>query len=85
MASEHRPNAQTTSNSRFNWILLGFIAVAAFYLISEHRAHLLSVLPFLILLACPLLHLFMHRGYGRHVSHRHESTPSGESNRKNPS
>jgi hypothetical protein len=27
-------------------------------------------LPFLFLLACPLLHLFMHGGHGSHGGHR---------------
>ncbi|WP_284431806.1 DUF2933 domain-containing protein [Rugosibacter aromaticivorans] len=45
------------------WIV--FAAIAAFYLWTEHRAHLLGVLPFLLLLACPLMHLFMHGGHGR--------------------
>ena len=49
-----------------SWVLLGFLAIAAFFLLSEHRAHVFGVLPFLLLLACPLLHFFMHgrRGHG---------------------
>jgi hypothetical protein len=39
-----------------------FLAIAAFFLWVEHRAHLLGALPWLLLAACPLLHLFMHRG-----------------------
>lgn len=41
-------------------------AVFAYLLWMEHRTHLLAVLPYLILLLCPLLHLFMHRGHGGH-------------------
>lgn len=41
-----------------------FLAAAAFYLLSEHTAHLWGILPWLIVLACPVLHLFMHRGHG---------------------
>ena len=52
--------------SRYGWVLLGFLAIAGFYLITEHRAHTLGVLPILLLLACPLLHLFMHGGHGSH-------------------
>ena len=49
------------------WVaLLGFLVVAAFFLFSEHRAHALGVVPYLLLLACPLLHFFVHRGHGRH-------------------
>ena len=43
-----------------------FLAIAIFFLWEEHRAHILGALPYLLLLACPLLHLFMHRGHGRH-------------------
>ena len=32
--------------------------------ISEHRAHFFGALPFLLLLACPLMHVFMHGGRG---------------------
>lgn len=55
-----------------NWILVAFLAIAAFFLITEHTAHVLGALPYLILLACPLLHFFMHRGHGGH-GHRHGS------------
>ncbi|MGE3843082.1 MAG: DUF2933 domain-containing protein [Vicinamibacterales bacterium] len=41
-----------------------FLVVAAFFLWTEHRAHLFGWLPYLILLACPVIHLFMHRGHG---------------------
>jgi len=43
--------------------LLGFAAIAGFFLLSEHRAHALQWLPWVILLACPLLHVFMHGGH----------------------
>lgn len=66
---EHDPkNAGCKSwwESRSNWVLLAFLAIAGFYLITEHRAHVFGALPFLILLACPLMHVFMHRGHGGH-------------------
>ena len=40
-----------------------FLAIAAFFLWEEHRAHLLGALPYLLFLACPLMHIFMHRGH----------------------
>jgi Protein of unknown function (DUF2933) len=52
--------------SRSGIVLLGFLAVAGFYLVTEHTAHFFGVLPFLIFLACPLMHLFMHHGHGGH-------------------
>lgn len=48
--------------SRGALVLLGFLLISAFFLFSEHRAHFFGVLPYLLLLACPLLHLFMHHG-----------------------
>lgn len=54
--------------SRENWVLIGFLAIAGFYLVTEHTAHLFGALPYLLLLACPLMHIFMHRGHGRHGS-----------------
>ncbi|NIA56166.1 DUF2933 domain-containing protein [Massilia sp. TW-1] len=50
---------------RGKWVFLGFIAVALFFLWTEHRAHLLGALPYLLFLACPLMHLF-HHGHGHH-------------------
>ena len=52
--------------SRYALGLLVFGAVAAYFLLSEHRAHFFGALPFLLLLACPLMHMFMHRGHGGH-------------------
>ncbi len=48
------------------WVLLGFLAIAGFFLVSEHQAHVFGVLPYLLLAACPLLHWLMHRGHGGH-------------------
>jgi hypothetical protein len=52
-----------------------FGAIAAFFLWQEHRAHLLGALPYLLLLSCPLIHLFLHRGHG----HGSEPASSGGS------
>ena len=32
----------------------------------EHWGHALGTLPYLLILACPLMHLFMHRGHHQH-------------------
>jgi len=53
--------------SRF--VFFGFLAVGAFFLITEHRAHVYGFLPFLLLAACPLMHLFHHRGHGHGPGH----------------
>lgn len=54
-----------------NWAAMLALAAIGFYLITQHSAHLLGVLPWLILLACPFLHFFMHRGHGGHAHSGH--------------
>lgn len=34
------------------------VLVAAFFVLREHWGHVAGLLPYLLLLACPLLHLF---------------------------
>lgn len=58
------------------WLLL---TIAAFYLLTEHQAHLalgLPYLPFLLLAACPLIHVFGHGGHGGHRGHLQQRPPS---------
>lgn len=45
-------------------VFCAFLLIAAFFILTEHRAHLFGWLPLLLLAACPLLHLFHHRGHG---------------------
>ena len=59
------------------WAWLALAVVLGFFLFTEHRAHLFGALPFLLVLHCPLMHLFMHHGHG---SHTHGSAPSAGPN-----
>lgn len=61
-------------------VFLSFAAIAAYFLITEHRAHLLGILPFLLLAACPLLHFFHHRGHdhGSDEGSRPDSRPPSQ-------
>ena len=57
-----------TSRYAIGLIVIG--AVAGYFLLTEHRAHFFGALPFLLLLACPLMHVFMHHGHGGvHAGH----------------
>ena len=62
-------------STRSSWVLLGFLGIAGYFLITEHRAHVIAVLPWLFLLACPLMHLFMHGGHGTHGGHHGHAAP----------
>ena len=50
-----------------SWPII-FIAAAGIYVVFKYVSNLGSLLPFLILALCPLMHVFMHRGHGGHKS-----------------
>ncbi len=64
MSHDHHQPPGFRWRSPLGIALLGFLAITGFFLIAEHRAHALGVLPFVLLLLCPLLHLFGHGGHG---------------------
>ncbi len=56
--------------SRINqWVLWIGLAAAVAWMFFRHSEHVVTLLPFLILLACPLMHLFGHGGHGGHGRH----------------
>ncbi len=78
MRTESQTNDDSTHarhERRIRWGWWFFAAVGLFYLLSEHRAHLFGILPYLLLLACPLMHLFMHHGH-----HGHHGQEGGQHN-----
>jgi hypothetical protein len=46
--------------SRLALVMCLFISVLGVYLVITHTGHVLTVLPYILLIACPLLHLFGH-------------------------
>lgn len=76
----NNPSGQSTAppfwRSRYGIGLLVFGAIAAYFLLTEHRAHFFGALPYLLLLACPLMHVFMHHGHGGHGHHRGDNEPN---------
>lgn len=76
---QHEPDRRARSfwRSRYGIGLLVFAAIALFFLLTEHRAHTLGALPYLLLAASPLLHIFMHGGHG-HGSRDHDQRPSDD-------
>ncbi|MDF0521264.1 DUF2933 domain-containing protein [Bradyrhizobium yuanmingense] len=61
-----RPQAGMSTRAKAGLVLLGFLVVAGALLFTEHQAHVLGLLVWLPLIACPLMHVFMHGGHGRH-------------------
>lgn len=52
------------------WTLALAVAALGVYLFVSHTGHVVAALPYLLLLACPLMHLFMHRGHGHQHGRR---------------
>ncbi len=68
------------------WVFWGFLLIGAYFLITEHRAHVFQYLPFLLLLACPLMHLFHgHGGHGGHRGGESSGESAGEQKGRTPS
>lgn len=81
---EGRDTPPSFWSSRYAIGLVVIGGVAAYFLLTEHLAHVVGALPFLLLLACPLMHVFMHHGHGGHGHHRHhkpDDASSSESQR----
>ena len=74
MERDQRQNDRS-SGSIGKYVLIGFMLVAGFFLFTEHRAHLFGILPYLLLAACPLMHLFGHR-HGGHGGHGKDESKS---------
>lgn len=64
----HKSNAFGLS-----WIIVGILSFTVIYLIGYHGAHLAAFLPFAFLLGCAAMHLFMHRGHGKHGNHENSN------------
>lgn len=82
--STRRPMPEPRIHSRSWWAFAGFVVIAAFFLFTEHRAHLFGALPYLLLLACPFLHMFGHGGHGGHGGHETEHARGGHVDHESP-
>ncbi len=78
MNMQEQPQQSKWYQSRLTWVLLGFIAIGGFFLVTEHTAHVLGALPFVLLLLCPLMMLFMHGGHGGHGRHDEQPPQGGQ-------
>jgi hypothetical protein len=76
---DHSHKHEDPTLGRGKWVLIGFLIIAGFFLFTEHRAHLLGILPYMLILACPLMHLF-HHGHG----HKHQGGNSSHPTNKRP-
>ena len=78
METERKFSFSGWLRSRTGLVLMAFLAIAAFYLVTEHTAHVFGFLPWALLLLCPLLHLFMHGGHGGHGGNGDDTGSPGQ-------
>lgn len=69
----HADGTPSFWKSPFGLAATALAIAASLYLYVTHRDHVIALLPYAILAACPLMHMFMHRGHG------HGGHPSGKS------
>jgi hypothetical protein len=70
---EHHHQVENQDESwfkRHRWITYIGLGVLGYFLLVEHREHVLPFLPYLFLSACLFMHSFMHGGH-KHDDHSH--------------
>ena len=74
--SGHREHSRAgmSVKSKAAIVLVGFLLITGVLLFTEHRAHVLGLLVWLPLLACPLMHIFMHGGHDGHGSAQQQNS-----------
>ena len=72
--SQNPPNA-ARSRTGIAWkgAAMMVAVIVGFYVLREHWGHALGIAPYLLLLACPIMHMFMHGGHG----HQHDGERKG--------
>jgi hypothetical protein len=53
----------TTARGFLTMLATAVAGGVAFYVLRDHWGHVLGFAPYLLFLACPLMHLFMHHGH----------------------
>lgn len=78
--NEQVQSQQNVMSRRMKQVFVLFAIIGGFFIVAEHRAHVIPYLPWLFLAACPLMHVFMHHGHG---GHHHQGAPSEPNERSN--
>ncbi len=82
MSTDHlnasAPSGGSPRPARALWIAAAMVAlIGAFFLLREHWGHVAGYWPYLLLLLCPVMHLF--HGHGGHGGHGHSDASAGRS------
>ena len=68
--------------NRSNLALVAFLGIGGYFLWTEHQAHVVAALPWVLILGCLVMHLFMHGGHG-HGGSGHDDN-NGDKGGKQP-
>ena len=74
--SDNHQHHDSWLRSRTGVVTVCVLAILGFLVYTGHSAHLLGVLPYLLILACPLMHIFMHGGHHHHSGNESEKGES---------
>lgn len=69
--SDDKPQGRSRWRSPIGLFMVVAGGLGAYYLLTEHFTHVAQAIPYLFLLACPLMHLF-HGGHGHGHQHNHD-------------
>ena len=78
--NEQSQSHQDVVSRRIKQAFVLFAIIGGFFIVAEHRAHLIPYLPWLFLAACPVMHVFMHHGHGGHQHHGSTDEPDRQRN-----
>jgi len=78
------PTAASRWRSPLGVFMLVAGAIGVYYLLTEHLTHLGQAVPYLFLLACPLMHLFHGHGHRHGQPHEHPTDTSAGEQRERP-
>jgi len=74
----HEHSAQS-KRFKWEWVVICSFLLAAVLMLTGHKSHLFGALPYLLILACPMMHLFMHKGHSHtHNNSRHHDNDEKE-------
>ncbi len=68
--------------NRSNLALVAFLGIGGYFLWTEHQAHVIAALPWVLIVGCLVMHLFMHGGHG-HGGSGHDDN-NGDKGGKQP-
>ena len=70
----------TWARSRTGLVTIALLGVVGFFLLMVQNTRIFGLLPFALLVLCPLMMLFMHGGHGGKKEHQGHSNSNDKAN-----